>query len=122
MISILFTSMLIHGDLLLSTLVPIPKNKRGNKCNSNNYRQIAISSILGKIFDIIVLDAQCDSLSTDVLQFGFNKNSSTVISTSILLDTIENENENNTDCYSIYCYLMHQKLSIELNMLNYLKC
>ena len=67
MISIVFTSMLIHGvssgDLLLSTLVPIPKNKRGNNniCNSNHYRQIAISSILGKIFDIIVLDAQYDS-------------------------------------------------------------
>ena len=40
-ISILFTSMLIHGvypgNLLFYTLVPIPKNKRGNKCNSNNY-------------------------------------------------------------------------------------
>ena len=55
---------------LLSTLVPFP---RGNKCSSNNYRKIAISSILWKIFDIIVLDAQYDSLSTDVLQFGFKK-------------------------------------------------
>ena len=40
--------------LLLSTLVSIPENKRGNKYNFNTYRQIA-SSILGKIFDIIVL-------------------------------------------------------------------
>ena len=66
MIYILFTFMLIHsvspGDLLLFSLVPIPKNKRDTKFNSNNYRQIAISSILGKIFDIIVLDAQYDSL------------------------------------------------------------
>ena len=61
--------------------------------------KIAISSILAKIFDIIALDAQYDSLSTDVLQFGFNKNASTVICTSILLDTIEYFNENNTDCY-----------------------
>ena len=57
MISILFTSMLIHGvspgDLLLSTLVPIPKNKRGNKWNSNNYRQIAINSILAKILIVL---------------------------------------------------------------------
>ena len=45
------------------------------------------------------MDAQYDSLSTDVLQFGFKKNSSTVICTSILLDTIEYYNENNTDCY-----------------------
>ena len=56
--------------------------------------KIAISSILGKLFDIIVLDAQYDSLSTDVLHFGFKKNSSTVICTSMLLDTIEYYNEN----------------------------
>ena len=51
--------MLTHGvapaGLLLSTLVPIPKNKRGNKSDSRNYRQIAISSLLGKLFDIIIL-------------------------------------------------------------------
>ena len=44
--------MLIHGvapqGLLLYTLVHTPKNKRDNKCDSNNYRQIAISSLLGK--------------------------------------------------------------------------
>ena len=45
--------MLCHGiaptGFLLSKLVPIPKNKRGNKCDSNNYRQIAISSLLCKV-------------------------------------------------------------------------
>ena len=57
-----FSMMLTHGvapqGLLLSTLVHIPKNKRSNKCDSNNYRQIAISSLLGKIFDTIILDMQ----------------------------------------------------------------
>ena len=37
---LLFSTMLTHGvapaGLLLSTLVPIPKNKRGNKSDSNN--------------------------------------------------------------------------------------
>ena len=102
-ISLLFSVMLSHGiapeGLLLSTLVPIPKNKRGNKCDSNNYRQIAISSLYGKLFDIIVLDKQHQSLSTDILQFGFKKNSSTITCTSLLLETIEYYNENNTDCY-----------------------
>ena len=45
-ISVLFSAMLIQGvapgGLLLSTLVPIPKNKRGSKTDSNNYRAIAI--------------------------------------------------------------------------------
>ena len=39
------------------------------------------------------------SLETDVLQFGFKKNSSTVIFTSMLKDTIDYYNENKTDCY-----------------------
>ena len=85
--------MLVHGTapagLLLSTLVPLIKNKRGNKCDSNNYRAIAISSLLGKLFDIIILKEQCTSLSTDVLQFGFKPHSSTTICTSLLRDTIE---------------------------------
>ena len=38
--------------------------KRGNKCDSNNYRQIAISSLLGKIFDTINLDKQKMSLDS----------------------------------------------------------
>ena len=102
-ISLLFSSMLVHGTapagLLLSTLVPLIKNKRGNNCNSNNYRAIAISSLLGKLFDIIILKEQCTSLSTDVLQFGFKPHSSTTICTSLLRDTIEYYNEHGSDCY-----------------------
>ena len=89
-ISMLFSMMLTHGvapqGLLLSTLVSIPKNKRDNKCDSNNYRQIAISSLLGKIFNNILLDKQQMSLETDVLQSGYKKNSSTVICTSMLIN------------------------------------
>ena len=95
--------MLSHGTtpagLLLSTMVPLIKNKHGNKCDSNNYRAIAISSLLGKIFDTILLKLQHESLFTDLLQFGFKHNSSTVICTSLLRDTIEYYNENGSDCY-----------------------
>ena len=103
LISLLFSAMLMHGvppaGLLISSLVSIPKNKRGNKCDSENYRQIAISSLMGKLFDSIVLEEQQDSLFTDLLQFGFKKKSSTVVCTSLLKETIEYYNENNTDCY-----------------------
>ena len=102
-ISLLFSTMLSHGrapaGLLLSTLVPLIKNKRGNKCDSNNYRAIAISSIIGKLFDTVLLKLQHASLFTDLLQFGFKPNSSTVICTSLLRDTIEYYNENGSDCY-----------------------
>ena len=56
-ISLLFTCMLTHGmppsGLLLSTIVPIPKNKRGNMSDSANYRAIALSCLLCKLFDTI---------------------------------------------------------------------
>ena len=67
----------MHGvppaGLLISSLVPILKNKRGNKCDSENYRQIAISSIMEKLFDSIILEEQQDSLFTDLLQFGLKR-------------------------------------------------
>ena len=72
-IFLLFSTMLSHGTapagLLLSTMVPLIKNIRGNKCDSNNYRAIAISSLLGKLFDTILLKLQHASLFTDLLQF-----------------------------------------------------
>ena len=74
LILLLLSSMLMYrvspARLLMSSLAPIPKNKRGNKCDSENYRQIAISSLMGKLFDSIVLEEQQDSLFTDLLQFG----------------------------------------------------
>ena len=105
LISLLFTSMLSHGvaptGLLLSTMVPVPKDKRGSKSDSNYYRAIAISSILGKLFDSIIIKDQHLSLITDDLQFGFKENSSTITCTQLLVETIEYYNINNTDCYML---------------------
>ena len=106
---------LCHGiaptAFLLSMLVPILKNKRGNKCDSNNYRQIAT------VFDIIILDSQSKSLATDVLHFGFKKSSSTVNCTLLMLETIDYYLENNTDC-NYYCWMHLPRLLITWNMLN----
>ena len=59
----LFSMMLTHGvapqGLLVSTFVPIPNNKRGNKCDSNNYRQISISSLLGKKYSTLLFYISC---------------------------------------------------------------
>ena len=53
-ISNIFMLFLSHGHissfLLISSLVPLIKDKMGSKSNSKNYRSIEISSILLKIF------------------------------------------------------------------------
>ena len=97
--------MLSHGvapsGLLLSTMVPVPKDKRGNKSDSSNYRAIAISSILGKLLDSIIIQDQHVSLKTDDLQFGFKENTSTITCTQLLIEIVEYYNSNNTDCFML---------------------
>ena len=44
---------------------------------------------------------QYASLITDDLQFGFKENSSTIICTQLLIETIEYYNSNNTDCFML---------------------
>ena len=81
-VSMLLRTMLTHGycpgDFRLTTVVPIPKNPRKSLYSSDNYRGIALSSIIGKIFDYIILKNHGDTLSTSDAQFGFKKGSSTL--------------------------------------------
>ena len=76
-ISLLFSCMLVHGSppagLLLSSIVPTPKDKRRNRSNSANYRAIALGSLFCNMFDNIVLDKHYDNLMSNELQFGYKK-------------------------------------------------
>ena len=98
LLSFLLSSMLVPG-LLLSTMILIPKSKRGQKCSFDNYRAIALSSLIRKILDTIILKEQRESLMTDSLQFGFKEMSSTITCTSLLIETIEYYTSNNSNCY-----------------------
>jgi len=92
-ISMLFSSMLVHGvvtsDLLVSSIIPIPKGGNVNRADSNNYRGIALSSIYGKILDRIILNRYADILVTSEHQFGFKKGHSTSMCTMILKETVD---------------------------------
>ena len=102
-ISLLFDSMLLHGfapsDFLLSTLVPIPKNKRKSLNLSDNYRAIALSSILGKLLDNIIL-VKCQNIfHTTDLQFGFKKNHSTSQCTFVVNEVLQYYYNNGSNVY-----------------------
>ena len=81
MLSFLFTSILAHGyipkNFMLSSLVPLVKNKSGDLRTKDNYRPIAMNSVLSKIFEIILFNRYSDIFSTSDYQFGFKKNLST---------------------------------------------
>ena len=73
-LAVAFQSFLVHGHvtlfLLIATLVPIIKDKLGSVSSSKNYRSIALSSQILKLFDWIVLLLFGESLGVDQLQFA----------------------------------------------------
>ena len=69
--------------------------------NSNNYRAISLSSVFGKVFDKII-EKQFEQLSTSGLQFGYKRNSSTVMCTTMLLETIEYYVSNGSAAFVLY--------------------
>ena len=73
----LFTAMLTHAyvpqSFKESMIFPIPKDKRKSLNDSENYRGITLSSILGKVLDHILMSKNEKAFSSCDLQFGFKK-------------------------------------------------
>ena len=73
---------------LCCALQPIVKNSKKSKFSSDNYRLIAISSLILKIFDHLILALSSDNFVFTNLQFGFQKNNSAPMCTWMLLETV----------------------------------
>ena len=82
-LAMLFRQYLTHGHvssiIMVSTLIPLIQDKLGDTCSSSNYRSIALSSLVLKIFDWIVILLYEDELKIDELQFGFQRKTSTTM-------------------------------------------
>ena len=89
----LLTAMFVHGhqpnDLLLATIISIPKDSRGDLGSDTNYRGIALSSSIGKLFDLIFIEKNIDKLSSSDLQFAYKKNSGTSMCTLIVREIVK---------------------------------
>ena len=71
------------------TMIPIPKGGKICSTNADLYRSISISSILSKILDYVIIDQQADSLATSDYQFGLKFHSSTMLCSTVLIETIQ---------------------------------
>ena len=111
----------IHGHvssfLLLATLVPIVKDKLGDLNSSSNYRSIAISSLILKILDWIIILNYGQFLKLDELQFGYQKGNSTSLCTWLVYETIDMYTRNGNivygvlmDCTKAFDTIQHSKL------------
>ena len=102
-LAILFKNFLMHDHvssiLMLSTVIPLLKDKLGDICASDNYRSIAISSQILKVLDWVIVLLYGDKLDLDQLQFGYQSSISTSMCTWLAVETIDYFMRNESNVY-----------------------
>ena len=92
MLAMCFTGLFIHGvlppSMISVVLVPIVKKKRISICSKNNYRPIALASIMSKLLEKIIYERVSEALETCSNQFGFKAKHSTDMSILAFQDAI----------------------------------
>ena len=104
LLSLCLKSYMIHAHvtdfLLTSMLVPIIKDKLGDITSSDNYRSIAISSLVMKLFDLVIIRLFKENLYFDELQFGYQADVSTSMCTWLASETISYFQRNGSDVFT----------------------
>lgn len=117
LLSLLFNCMISHGyicDGLMDTiLIPIIKDKKGDLSSKNNYRPIAITSVISKILESVILNRYQDCLATEHNQFGFKDSHSTDLCIMSLKHVIDYYSHMSSPLY--ICYLDASKAFDRLN-------
>ena len=72
-----------------SLIVPFVKNKSRNLSDVNNYKAIALSTAMSKVFECILLEYDVPNDDIDMCQFGFKESVSATICIYVLKTVIE---------------------------------
>jgi Reverse transcriptase (RNA-dependent DNA polymerase) len=102
--TLLLNSCIQHGFIpscwRTGTIIPLLKAGIIDKSISTNYRPITLSSLFGKIIDILILDRYSDKLASSSLQFGFKKGHSTDNCTFIAKEVSQYYINNGSDVFA----------------------
>jgi hypothetical protein len=117
LLSVLFSSMLIHGylpsSMVESVLVPIVKNKCASLASKDNYRPIALSNVTTKFLESVIISRIEEYLWTCENQFGFKKGSSTDQCIYLLKELIHSSNQKGS--FVFCCFLDASKAFDRVN-------
>ena len=105
LLSMVLYSLIVHGivpdEMSAGTIVPIIKNKRKSVNDSSNYTSVALSSIVGKIIDNVILTKFQHQLKCSDYQFGFRQNHSTTKCTFVIKEVIQYYRNKNSNVYLV---------------------
>ena len=71
------------------SIIPIPIGSKASLTSSDKYSSIAISSVIDKILDHVIIDRLSDCLKISDYQFGFKSKSSTVSCSTMVNEAIQ---------------------------------
>lgn len=93
LLSICLTGLMTHGilpdSMLTVTLVPVIKDKAGKVGSMDNYRPIALASIMSKVLEKLLLVRLSEFIHTTDNQFGFKAKHSTDLCIYALKEAVE---------------------------------
>ena len=99
-------SFLIHGCvsnlLLVATIITLIKDKLGDIENSDNNRSIALSSVILKVFDWVVITLFGKNLGLDELQSSYQRNCSTTMCTWLVIESVAHFSRNRSNVYGCF--------------------
>ena len=117
LLTLLFNSILSHGylpsDFMKTTIVPILKDKKGLVTDKNNYRPIAVTTVLSKIFELVLLNRLQSKLVTADNQFGFKSGHGTDMCVYVLKHVINYYVSHDSPVF--ICYLDASKAFDRIN-------
>ena len=103
-------------------MIHIPKGSNKDTSDIRNYRDIALSSLLSKLFDSCIISLNTVVFKSDDLQFAYKKNCSTIskyISVSMVTEVIDYYQNNGSPVYM--CMLDASKAFDRVNLLTLFK-
>lgn len=125
LLAVCFSGFLMHGvlpdSMLTVLLVPVIKNKTCKISSIDNYRPIALTSILSKVLERILLVRLQDYILTTDNQFGFKSKHSTDLCIYALKEVVSKYRRHNTtvfmcflDASKAFDRINHSKLFVKL--------
>lgn len=102
---------IIHGyipaDWQAGTIIPLLKSGNLDKSLLSSYRPITLSSLFGKVIDLMILNRHQEAFNSSDLQFGFKSSHSTNHCTFVAKEVIAYYINNGSDVFS--CAIDMQK-------------
>jgi Reverse transcriptase (RNA-dependent DNA polymerase) len=115
----LINAIFTHGHVPPSwrsgTIIPLLKSGNVSKCELTSYRPITISSLFGKVVDLLVYNRHYVQLQSSDMQFGFKQKHSTNHCTHVAKEVIAYYVNNGSDVFS--CALDLQKAFDKVNLI-----